>query len=61
MLDPDDPLVYELCFPGAISGEAEVYCPHCNALLTVPVDDPMGTQRYSCAACRKAFVVNWGE
>jgi len=60
VLDRQDPWVYELCFPGAISGEAEVRCPHCNALLTVPVEDPMGTERYQCATCGKAFVVNWG-
>ena len=60
MLDPDDPLLYELCFPGAISGEAEVHCPHCDALLTVPVEDPMGKERYRCATCGQPFVVNWG-
>jgi hypothetical protein len=43
MLDPDDLCAYEICFPGAITGETEVTCPHCNELLTVPVDDPMGT------------------
>jgi len=52
--------VYELCFPGAISGEAEVNCPHCSALLTVPVDDPMGSQTYRCSECQTVFKVNWG-
>jgi DNA-directed RNA polymerase subunit RPC12/RpoP len=61
MLDPDDPRLYELMFPGAISGEAEVRCPHCGALLTVPVNDPTGSEKYACASCQKQFVVNWGE
>jgi transposase-like protein len=61
MLDPFDPLAYELCFPGAITGETEVTCPHCNALLTVPVDDPLGTQSYRCCQCQAVFTVNWGE
>jgi hypothetical protein len=61
MLDPMDPWVYELCFPGAISGEAEVACPACDALLTVAVDDPMGSQTYQCPECGVGFKVNWGE
>jgi hypothetical protein len=60
MLDPMDPWVYELCFPGAISGEAEVSCPGCDALLTVAVDDPMGSQTYQCPECQTLFKVNWG-
>jgi DNA-directed RNA polymerase subunit RPC12/RpoP len=61
MLDPHDPWIYELAFPGSISGEAEVHCPHCGTLLTVPVNDPTGTENYACANCRTQFVVNWGE
>jgi len=61
MLDPDDAWLYELCFPGAISGESEVRCPHCGTLLTVPVDDPTGTETYACAECHNTFVVNWGR
>lgn len=60
MLDPDDLWAYEICFPGAITGETEVTCPHCNALLTVPVDDPMGTAQFRCANCGQSFVVNFG-
>lgn len=60
MFDPSDPWVYELCFPGAISGEAEVNCPQCSALLTVAVDDPMGSQTYRCSECQTVFKVNWG-
>lgn len=61
MLDPLDPWIYELCFPGAVSGEAEVACPHCEASLTVSVDDPMGSQTYTCCECGTVFRVNWGE
>jgi hypothetical protein len=39
MLDPLDPLAYELCFPGGLTGETEISCQRCDALLTVPVDD----------------------
>lgn len=58
-LDPLDPLTYELCFPGAISGEAEVRCPSCKKILTVPVSDPMGQESYECPKCGKDFVVDW--
>lgn len=61
MLDPHDPWLYELCFPGAISGETEVSCPHCNTLLTISVDDPTGSQEYRCSSCGQAFVVNFGS
>lgn len=61
MLDPDDPMLYELLFPGAITGETEVTCPHCNALLTVPVDDPMGTAEFRCSNCGHTFSVSFGE
>ena len=30
MPDPFDPLTYELCFPGGLTGETEIYCPHCK-------------------------------
>ena len=46
----DDFLMYELCFPGAITGETDIDCPYCSQLLTVPVEDPMGQQDYQCAA-----------
>jgi DNA-directed RNA polymerase subunit RPC12/RpoP len=61
MLDPDDLINYELCFPGAATGEAEINCPHCSELVTVPVDDPMGDQSYQCSKCGGAFDVVWGE
>jgi hypothetical protein len=61
MLDPSDPWLYELCFPGAVTGAAEVACPHCGVLLSVPVDDPMDSQTYTCCRCQTAFRVNWGE
>jgi LSD1 subclass zinc finger protein len=47
--------------PGAISGEAEVDCPHCGSTLTVVVDDPMGSQTYRCSHCQTVFKVNWGQ
>lgn len=61
MFDPLDPWLYELCFPGAVSGEAEVTCPQCGAMLTVAVDDPMGSQTYTCCHCSTVFKVNWGD
>ncbi|PAY20979.1 hypothetical protein CKO51_02720 [Rhodopirellula sp. SM50] len=57
----DDLINYELSFPGAVSGSAEVECPNCGELLTVPVDDPMGTESYQCCECGGDFVVDWGE
>jgi len=57
----DDLSAYELCFPGAISGEAEVECPHCSTLLTVPVNDPMSIEAYECCRCNCVFDVNWGQ
>lgn len=61
MFDPFDPWMYEICFPGAISGEAEVACPHCGTALTVAVNDPMGSQTYHCSQCDTVFKVNWGQ
>jgi hypothetical protein len=29
-------------------------------MLTVPVDDPMGSQTYNCCECNTVFKVNWG-
>jgi len=61
MLDPDDLIAYELCFPGAVTGATEVNCPHCDELLTVPVNDPMGEQSYQCGECSGEFSVDWVE
>jgi len=61
MFDPFDPWVYEVCFPGAVSGEAEVKCPECGAVLTVAVNDPMAIQTLRCSQCQTAFIVNWAE
>lgn len=60
MLDPSDPFLYELCFPGALTGETEINCPHCQALLTVRVNDPCGEGSYQCCKCRGDFTVDWG-
>ena len=60
VLDPSDPWLYELCFQRAITGEAEVSCPACPALLTVAVDDPIGSQNYQCSECGAVSKVNWG-
>jgi len=51
----DDLINYELCVPGAVTGSTEVECPHCEELLTVSVDDPMGEE------CGGGFDVDWGE
>lgn len=61
MIDPLDPWIYEICFPGAISGEAEVACPECGTTLTVAVDDPMGSGTYRCSQCQAVFKVQWGS
>ncbi len=61
VLDPDDIIAYELCFPGAVTGATEINCPYCRELLTVPVDDPMGEESYQCRQCSGAFEVDWGE
>jgi DNA-directed RNA polymerase subunit RPC12/RpoP len=57
----DDLVFYELCFPGAVTGSTEVECPHCNELLTVPVNDPMGEESYQCRQCSGVFEVDWVE
>jgi hypothetical protein len=61
MFDPLDPWLYELCFPGSVAGETEIACPHCGVIVTVAVDDPMGSQTYCCSECDTVFRVNWGE
>ena len=57
----DDLINYELCFTGSVTGSSEVECPHCDELLTVPVNDPMGEESYQCCQCGGAFEVGWGE
>lgn len=61
MFDLNDVITYELCFPGAITGEAEINCPYCSEWITVPVDDPMGLESYQCNACQDVFDVDWGN
>jgi hypothetical protein len=61
MLDPTDPLVYDILFPGSVTGSAEVDCPHCSELLSVPVNDACGEETYSCSECGGGFVVDWLE
>ena len=34
---------------------------HCDELLTIRVNDPMGEEVYQCAECAGTFEVNWGE
>ncbi len=57
----DDLFSYEMCFPGAITGRTEVVCPHCDALLTVSVSDPIGQTPYQCQNCDGDFEVDWRE
>jgi DNA-directed RNA polymerase subunit RPC12/RpoP len=61
MSDFEDLLVYEFCFPGAITGETELDCPYCGKTLTVSVNDPMGEESYQCCQCAGTFEANWGE
>ena len=56
----DDLINYELCFPVAVTGSTEGACPHCDELLTVPVNDPMGEESYQCCECGGTFDVDWG-
>jgi DNA-directed RNA polymerase subunit RPC12/RpoP len=56
-----EPLIYELCFPGSLTGEKEIDCPHCTTLLKVPVNDPNGEESYQCCECQKGFVVDWAS
>ena len=44
MLNPDDLIHYELCFPGSVTGSTEINCPHCGELLTAGVNDPFGEE-----------------
>ena len=57
----DELFNYELGFPGAVTGSTEVDCPHCEELLTVPVDDPMGRDTFQCSECCGNFDVDWDE
>lgn len=57
----DDLLSYEICFPGSVTGSAELNCPYCGELLTVPVEDPMGRESYQCCECSGSFDVDWAE
>ena len=52
MLDPSPRWLNEVFFPEAISRETEISCPACGAVLTVALDDPMGSQTYKCSECR---------
>jgi len=61
MFEPDDLINYELCFPGALTGETEIKCPYCQELLTVPVNDPLGEESYACCKCDGVFSVDWAE
>ena len=57
----EDFLMYELCFPGAITGETEFDCPYCGTQLTVSVEDPMGEVSFQCCECAGVFEVDFGE
>jgi hypothetical protein len=59
MLDSLDPLIYEFCFPGSLTGETETFCPHCNALPTVPVKAPNGEESWQCCECQTSFAGDW--
>lgn len=61
-MDELDPIsMFELCFPGAVTGSTEVTCPHCDCVLTIPVDDPMARKQFQCAECDGIFIVDLGE
>jgi hypothetical protein len=60
MLDPSELWLYELCFPGAITGKAEVSGVACGALPAVAADAPMGSQSHRCREIQIVFTLNWG-
>jgi len=60
-LTDEDFLMYELCFPGAITGETEFDCPYCGTQLTVTVEDPMGEASFQCCECTGVFEVDFGK
>ncbi|MCO8122595.1 hypothetical protein NHH03_12685 [Stieleria sp. TO1_6] len=61
-MDELDPItMYELCFPGAVTGATEVTCPHCDELLTMQVDDPMGEYSLVCCECGGQFDVDLAD
>ena len=53
--------MYELCFPGAITGETEVDCPYCGTQLPVTVEDPMVEACFQCCECAGVFDGDFGE
>ncbi len=54
-------LIYELCYPGAVTGQTEMYCPYCETELTVEVADPMGVDQFQCAQCEGLFEIDFGQ
>lgn len=57
----DDITGYELCFPGSVTGGTEIVCPHCDEVISVPVDDPMATLTVRCCECEGLIEVNLAE
>ena len=57
LLDPRDAFAFE--DPGYLMAR-RCFEATGATLLTVPVDDPMGSQTYRCAECQTVFKVNWG-
>ena len=58
-MDDIDPItMYELCFPGSVTGSTEIACPHCETLLTLKVDDPTGIYEVRCCDCSGTFEIN---
>jgi hypothetical protein len=57
-LDAFEPMLFEACFPGSFTGQAEATRRH---LLTVSVSDPFGDEMYECAACAGGLHIDWGR
>jgi len=53
----DDIINYELCFPGAVTGETEVECPYCLELFTLRRPDP--TRRWAWGVRRIFHLNRW--
>ncbi len=46
-------------FPRRLTGDTQNSRMHCDALITVPINDPNGEESYQCCQCQKGFVVDW--
>jgi len=60
-MNNQDLWAYELCMPGAITGQGDVACPNCGTMLVVQLEDPNGIQSYECQRCLGTFEIDWAN